>query len=141
MSALPGCFGAEMTEMWNKEQIEAAMSYAHSISNSDSTYSDLWDDFLQALTKPKPVFKVGEVLARKTAQGDTVYFAHEGAYMESHRHLNETEVPSLALAIERLERIASEEYLDVNGFADHSAEVDTTQRYAQTALDDIRAMI
>jgi len=117
-----------MTEQsWNKEQIEAAVGAA--LRDPQKTMS-LYDYIIAELTKPAPVFKVGEVIYGNV-RGFVFYRnSFDLVHDENFRHLTPEEVPALALALEMLEYIRSHVEHD-----EHIEEV------AQTALNDIKAML
>ncbi len=113
---------------WNKEEIEAAWKRAHPHAQCPV------DGLLNELEKPKPVFKVGEVVVYLPFDDDCL-----PVFWDNHincRHLTPSEVPALALAIERLEQIAGGTWND-----DLTTLRLTSDEYAQIALDDIKEMI
>jgi len=124
--------GNVMTETWNKEEIEAAFEeVTYPIGGSQSERQEyIKNQLVSVLTKTALVFKVGEVVYGLHTKS---YYINTGlCTKDACRHLNLTENPSTALAIERLEMIAMG--------ADEIAGFDA-EDIAQTALDDIKELL
>jgi len=130
---------AEFTDEQLKS-VEAAILDAHEYMDDDTNLhlSKLADEVMGILTKPKPVFQKNEVIY---CEAEMKYFIMDSEADGTERHLNKTEVPALALALERLERLANEVWLKSSPGKTSSGEFLDRVVFAQTAIDDVKAML
>ena len=104
-------------QTWNKEQIEEAFHKAYYKGENGMYYEpDLMMDYL---TNPKPVFKVGEVVAKRLTDATMwEFFVWDDEFVinESYeyRRPSSEEVPALALAIKILEKYKSTGFMDID---------------------------
>lgn len=123
---------------YTKEQIIEAFEEA-----TGQFSTNLKRDVMAILEKPKPVFEVGEVVANCGLNSIVLgYLSHP--VQTDHRicrHLNKQENPAAALAIERLERLASVDKLSHDMEYHPGREVDAMLAYARQSLEEIKAMV
>ena len=94
--------------------------------------------FMQDLENPKPVFKVGEVVM--SVNNNPIQWDPD--YAVGYRHLNLTENPSTALALERLEQMISPETLmPTNSHYTEKDDREVRAEFVQQAIDDIKKMV
>ena len=110
-------------DSYTKEQIEAAFDSA-----TGDFSVNLKRDVIAQLEKPVWEPQVGEVVYNRITERYYTY-AKYGAIGKAIRPMSESEVPALALAIERWEKVIGNIGFD-----------EFTQIYAQQALTDIKAL-
>lgn len=118
-----------------RELIEAAHMAGQADAGVDPSASNA-QSYIAELEKPKPVFKVGEVVVA-VSNSIPVHWSH--GFLDEYRYLNLAENPSTALAIERFERLADREWLikTSHELYHNHARID----YTQQALADIKKMV
>lgn len=123
---------------YSKEQIEKAFM---DLVKADRHFSSA--ALIAELEKPKPVFKVGEAVIADMTNGKAMIIAAGNEDPDSRwRHLNLIENPSTALALERLERLASRGWLSSSdGIASLSEEIKSIKEYSKQAIADIKKMV
>ena len=123
------------------EEIKTAMDKAYPNALNNSFFIGLKENILSELQRPKFQPEVGQVVIHTWLEDDVptgepiIYGQHDNKKGIRKQNLTE-HGPDVRAYVGGMRRIASDEYISLNGFKDHDAEVAETQDFAAKILKD-----